>query len=396
MGGVQRSLRVGGALMIALLSLSLAADVGVTSLLRDADGSLVDGPTDLDVVVYDSSSGSNVVYQRAFSGHDVNAGLVRLTVPEADADAWPSTPLFVEIQASGVVVGARQPVGHVAQVAAAETWRGHKVITLDGSYRTWSDGSLASSCVDYLHPEAGALYLGDTGDGVYRIDLNGSPTDVWCDMTTAGGGWMLVWKNGGGLYPNTASNADLIANPAAAIVEPPDVTTGSEMHAALFAAYWDAPEREWMKRVWLWDSSGTLEADSWFRMEMGATSMDDIFSHVQTSDQECYQVPSRISVFYEGGFAGATDYLFRWTISAQSFGFASDVNNGVNGDMCGQTSDNYISTSGLRGNGNAFNWRHALSYVHDHSSTSRSRCFHYCWNATTVTQFSEAFVVGVR
>lgn len=71
--------------------------------------------------------------------------------------------------------------------------RQSKVVNF-GSYRAWGDGTFATSCWDYLNPSDTRFhsYAGSTGNGVYRIKVSGTTSDVNCDMVTGGGGWQQV------------------------------------------------------------------------------------------------------------------------------------------------------------------------------------------------------------
>lgn len=90
-----------------------------------------------------------------------------------------------------------------------------------GSYRAWADGALATSCQGYASGDSAHDYAGDTGNGVYRISVAGTPKNVYCDMT--GGGWTLImtgaqgvstagWYNATGDYnvPATPTNSATI------------------------------------------------------------------------------------------------------------------------------------------------------------------------------------------
>lgn len=74
--------------------------------------------------------------------------------------------------------------------------------------RNWEDGSYASSCQAYRYPEPENIYRyqGQTGDGLYTIEpVEGTSFDVFCDMTTGGGGWT-------GISPELATFAGTLSD----------------------------------------------------------------------------------------------------------------------------------------------------------------------------------------
>ena len=75
-------------------------------------------------------------------------------------------------------------------------------VVQNSGYRAWEDGTVAASCQAYILGDATHAYTGATGDGIYRVNVNGTPSNVYCDMTSDGGGWMLA------LYANTVTAAD--------------------------------------------------------------------------------------------------------------------------------------------------------------------------------------------
>ena len=104
-----------------------------------------------------------------------------------------------------------------------------------GAGRRWKDGTYAASCKDYLSPSSNYQYAGVTGDGVYTIAPAGSPLDVYCDMSTDGGGWMLFTNS----YRNGQGPLDLMAgtNVAAARTAVSGVGSGGTLGLNSFPVF---------------------------------------------------------------------------------------------------------------------------------------------------------------
>ena len=131
----------------------------------------------------------------------------------ASAVTWSATsvPAGLTLNSSGVLSGTPTTAGtSTLNVTAAYKSKSaqtgyslaiYNSIVNQGLYRTWSDGTVAASCKDYKNGAGTYAYRGATGDGVYRVKPTGaaSAVDVYCDMTTDGGGWMMAYKHPKGL-----------------------------------------------------------------------------------------------------------------------------------------------------------------------------------------------------
>lgn len=74
------------------------------------------------------------------------------------------------------------------------SWRNETIsIVLKDGVRQFEDGYVPTSAKWYLNPDRdGYQYAGDIGNGLYKIRIAEQIVDVFCDMTTDGGGWMYI------------------------------------------------------------------------------------------------------------------------------------------------------------------------------------------------------------
>src|SRR5690606_27867151 len=122
--------------------------------------------------------------------YDFNARLLITGDPELDLSlvAWSirsgELPAGLSLSADGRISGTpSEPAKAFVQIRARYKTKealaafpieikGEQSIVTEAGARQWEDGTFAQSCAQYLLPTYPYRYIGDTGDGYYRIAPN--------------------------------------------------------------------------------------------------------------------------------------------------------------------------------------------------------------------------------
>jgi len=268
-----------GVLLFPLAAGATPVTLAHQGRLLDAAGGALNGAQTVEVRLFGAASGGAALFTES-AAVDVQDGFYSVVLGDSSGNPLDSAVLlnaggvWSEVSVGGVVLGARQALVSVPRAVVATDVDGGTVtassVTVTGSGqvvlgqdtasacsvagaliydptlatlkvcdgaqyktlglqtvvngaggRTWSDGSVARSCNEYLHPvDAGHLYQGTVGDGRYVIDPDGAGAGAswtaYCDMATDGGGWTILHAITGanGEQP-LVSNAEVAGDPMA-------------------------------------------------------------------------------------------------------------------------------------------------------------------------------------
>jgi hypothetical protein len=212
------------AICFAPVAAAVPLEVHHQGRLLDAQGRPLDGTHDVDVVLFDSPSGGDLLTETSVST-PLQDGYFTATLSPDDTDL--AGDVWVEIRLANVPLGPRVRLGSVPYARIAHGVSGGPVnatsVSINGTPVISATGQWVGSPTGLVGPQGPQGLQGPAGpqgpagatggayprsckalldangallnqDGLYNVDLDGDDVTepVYCDMTTDGGGWTLV------------------------------------------------------------------------------------------------------------------------------------------------------------------------------------------------------------
>ena len=319
-----------------------------------------------------------------------------------------SLPTGLTLSSAGVISGVMPTSGYnpsgVTSTATIQRNVGGEITSRTYTInKTWPDGStpaLAAPSARYIKD-----VIGSSTDGYYWVKLPGDlqgPKQVWCDMNTSGGGWMMLWLQQGGPQQeqDTAFYTVLNSNIKDDYLAP---FRSSSKFSFGTSSIWNVAKNlagvNLMKQYNIYNgqtiqdvtqvdtnpngithtvSSSTRQV--YDLLDLGAAvTIDDIYGTEAGSTN--IPLANSVNLFVDNGTAGgAYDYGSSDTLlcSGASRGFS---NNGDPGDAVGG-----VNMQGWGG-------RHWIAYSTDDSATSILRCQYICWGGSEAQRLEIATFV---
>eukprot|EP00041_Stephanoeca_diplocostata_P032826 m.1063541 g.1063541 ORF g.1063541 m.1063541 type:complete len:673 (+) comp24216_c0_seq16:218-2236(+) len=245
--------------------------------------------------------------------------------------------------------------------------------------------------------------------GLYYIrnTPTGTSSQRYCDLTSSGGGWELVWKLAGGatrgpapigvqaLFNGAGDHTDAVMPPIAS-----DTSSQGSGLSNYFFTYFNMTNVDWLKKSVAYNAGGAaFSTEDVVHTFVNGSVMSQMFTFSNTAYERCPLLPAPVTVSVNGISAGSSRYGLQWSRANFSFGFPTTLSSG---DLCGPAGEPLLDPAAFDGYAGgtirgAGRLRHWFGYVFPSSGRDAVRCNACCWGgACAATYETNAWYVRLR